>query len=160
MNNENDLFTNEQSNHIQNTCCQLIGKDFMEGAKIISGEIALEPLKGGIRVTARDSEHQTLWGFIASAKTLEQMYSSVGVYITLQKLIAQELGLRPENDKIDKSIIPTVQQEITSLKKILDKLSSSLEVKMPTDATFRRGKTISEVINNVIQLIETELSSS
>ena len=124
-------------------------------AKVIVGKIAFEPMLGGVRISARDNSNRTLWGFVASKKMIGQHHCPVGIHVTLKELIREELknhNLSYTNDNQIESAI----QEIKTLNSKLEKSLQSLDIKKPSEATFKKAKAIYKAVHDANILIDIE----
>jgi len=65
MSKEPDLFGKTFDQQLQVAGDEIEKKNISPNRRI-SGEVAFEPVLNGVRVTARDSQHRVLWGFIGS----------------------------------------------------------------------------------------------
>lgn len=125
----------------------------------IPGEVVLEPVLNGVRVTARDAEHRVLWGFIGSKAMLTQHHCPVAVYETLQELLGEELAKQglPTPDHGDP--MPEAQRALAALQETLDGLKSSITVKKASPATLARARAIIRIANDAEKMISLEASS-
>ena len=138
---------------------QLEGHDISPNRRIL-GEIIFEPTgTGRIRVTARDSEHRTLWGYIASTETLEEYHRLVAVYTTLQELLGGEFGRIGALSPAAADPLDAATQALDSLQTTLNWLRASLEVKVVSMATRERAQLIARVIADADSQIMLEAGS-
>lgn len=136
----------------------IAGKDISPN-RCIPGEIVFEPLLNGVRVTARDSKHRILWGFIGSKGMISQIHCPVAVYETLQELLGEELnklGL-PTRDSV--APMQGANQALNTLQTTLDNLKASIDVKKVSDATLERARTIARVASDADKMLSLETSS-
>jgi hypothetical protein len=122
-------------------------------------EVVLEPVATGIRVTARDDQHRTLWGYVGAEDKLKQTHCLVAVYDTLQNLLAVQLEKggyckRQETDPISEALIA-----LDRLDKTVKWIRDSLDVKKVSDATAERAKTIAQIISDADQQITLEAAT-
>jgi hypothetical protein len=125
----------------------------------IPAEIVLEPSGNGVRVTARDSEHRVLWGFVGAKETANQIHCLVAVYETLHQLIAEHLetmNLALSTNKVD---MQSAKDAIARLNDTVKWLAASLEVKNVTDATEERARIINRIVSDADRQIRLEAAS-
>jgi hypothetical protein len=127
--------------------------------RCIPGEIVFEPMGAGVRVTARDSEHRILWGYVGSKETVRQIHCLVATYDTLQNLIGEELGKRGLFVSERQDPIEAAQRSLDSLEKTLKSLRDSLKVKKVSDATLERARTIERIVSDADRQISLEVST-
>lgn len=125
----------------------------------VQGEIVFEPVVNGVRVTARDAEHQLLWGFIGSKDIVGQVHSPVAVYETLHTLLAEELGKRNLPKQTAADPMQAAQSALDVLQKAVDDLKASITVKKISDATLERASAIARIANDAARMITLETSS-
>lgn len=125
--------------------------------RMILGEVILEPVSKGIRVTARNDSHRLLWGFIASKDMLQQMHCPVAVYDTLRTVVADELKKHSLSSLDDVDPLESAKRAMTQLQQKIQELSKSLEVKKVSDATRERARTIGSVVNDACRLIDLQI---
>lgn len=123
----------------------------------IPGEVVFEPVLNGVRVTARDSEHRLLWGFIGSKDMISQIHCPVAVYETLQELLGEELGKHglPKREAGDP--METALHALDDLQETLDNLKASIAVKKISDATLERAKVIARIASDADRMICLEV---
>lgn len=158
MNQQGNLFgkTFDQQVHISGG--NLDGADIRPNT-CIPGEIVLEPLPPGIRITARDADHRTLWGFVASKGMLEQVHCLVAVYDTLQTRIGHELrkqGL-PAPERED--AVECAKRALDDLEETVRQLRESITVKKVSEATLRRAEVIRGATVDARRMIELTLKA-
>ena len=158
MSKEPDLFGKTFDQQLQVAGDEIEKKNISPNRRI-SGEVAFEPVLNGVRVTARDSQHRVLWGFIGSKEMISQIHCPVAVYETLQELLGEELekhGL-PKRETADP--MQVAQRALDALQATLDNLKSSITVKKVSDATQERAKAIARIANDADRMICLETSS-
>jgi len=161
MNQENtNLFGKTFDQQVVATSGSIDGKNISPN-QLIAGSIVLEPLGSGIRVTARDSDHQVLWGFIASTETVSesQTHCAVATYDTLKRLIADALG-RPELlPALGGDPMIAAEEAIVSLEKSANQLRASIAVKVVTEATNERARNIARIVRDAERQISIEMGA-
>ncbi len=125
----------------------------------IPSEIVFEPVFNGVRVTARDSQHRLLWGFIASKDMISQIHCPVAVYETLQELIGEELDKRGLPKRKTEDPMQAAQRAVDALQDTLNNLKASITVKKVSDATLERAEAIARIASDVDSMICLEASS-
>jgi hypothetical protein len=158
MQKELNLFGKTFDQQLQVAGDEIADRDISPNRRI-PGEIVFEPVLNGVRVTARDSEHRVLWGFIGSKDMISQVNCPVAVYETLQKLLGEELdrhGLRKleAGDPME-----TAQRAVTSLQDTLDNLKASIKIKKASGVTLERAKEIARIASDANRMICLETSS-
>lgn len=158
MSNEHDLAGKTFDQQIDATVGSIAGKDISPN-RCIPGEIVFEPMLNGVRVTARDSKHRVLWGFIGSKEMISQHHCPVAVYETLQELLGEELNKRglPTRDAV--APMQAAIQALNTLQNTLDNLKASIDVKKVSDATLERARTIARISSDADRMISLESSS-
>jgi hypothetical protein len=73
MSKEPDLFGKTFDQQLQVAGDEIAERDISPNRRI-PGEVVFEPVMNGVRVTARDSEHRVLWGFIGSKDMISQIH--------------------------------------------------------------------------------------
>lgn len=121
--------------------------------KKIKGEVVFEPLSTGVRVTARDENHNILWGYVASKETVSQIHCLVAIYDALQELIKNELEKRGSINDDNEDYMSVAQKNIDELKLSLENLESTIKVKKVSKATIARAKNIAQVVKDANRLI-------
>jgi hypothetical protein len=158
MSNEHDLAGKTFDQQMDITGGTIAGRDISPN-RCIPGEIVFEPLLNGVRITARDSKHRVLWGFIGSKGMISQIHCPVAVYETLQELLGEELnklGL-PTRDTV--APMQGAIQALNTLQTTLDNLKASIDVKKVSDATLERARTIARVASDADKMLSLETSS-
>jgi len=125
----------------------------------IQGEVVLEPVMKGIRVTARDADHALLWGFIGSREILGQPHCPVAIYDTLLRLLEEELDKQAPPESPPEDRVGIAQDAVISLIKSAKRLQNSLAVKKVSPATQERAEVIARVASDALRMIELETSS-
>jgi hypothetical protein len=158
MSQEPDLFGKTFDQQLQVVGDQIEDRDIKPNRRI-PGEVVFEPILNGVRVTARDSRHRVLWGFIGSKDMISQVHCPVAVYETLQELLGEELekhGL-PKQETGDP--IQAAQRVVDALQGTLDNLKASIQVQNVSDATLERAKAIARIASDADRMICLEASS-
>jgi hypothetical protein len=122
----------------------------------VPGEIVLEPLGTGVRVTARDGEHRVLWGYVCAKETVKQIHCLVAVYDTLQDLLAEELEKYGLLTRETVDSMTTAQTALDKLEKTVAWLRDSLDVRKVSNATVERADTIARIVSNANRQITLE----
>lgn len=127
--------------------------------RLLAGEVVFEPVLNGVRVTARDAHHRTLWGFIASKGMLNQPYCPVAVYETLQEILAEELI--KHHLPADEAQEPLVRanRALDALEETLARLRALITVKKTSDATEARARAIARLALDANTMVSFEISS-
>lgn len=122
----------------------------------VPGEIVFEPIGSSVRVTARDSEHRVLWGYIGAKETVRQIHCLVAVYDTLQQMLAEELEkcdpVSPDSD----NPLTAAQAALARLEGTTKWLKESLEVKKVSEATLQRARAIARIVADADRQIALE----
>ena len=158
MSKEPDLFGKTFDQQLQVAGDEIAERDISPNRRI-PGEVVFEPVMNGVRVTARDSEHRVLWGFIGSKDMISQIHCPVAVYETLQELLGEELekhGL-PKREPGDP--MQAAQRAVDTLQETLDNLKASITVKKVSDSTLERTKAIARIASDADRMICLEASS-
>jgi hypothetical protein len=127
--------------------------------RIIPGEIAFEPLGPGIRVTARDASHRTLWGFVACREMLREVHCLVAVYDTFRSYLAEELRKHGLPAPQTEDVIKCAEQALNDLEQTVDTLRKSITVKKVSEATIRRAEVIRSIVTDAVRMIELATKS-
>lgn len=122
----------------------------------IRGEIVFEPSSTGVRVTARDSEHRLLWGYVGSKETVKQIHCLVATYDTLQQLIGEELEKQNLNRPEKEAPMDAVKKAFEEIENTLKWLRESLDVVKFSNATNERALTIARLISDANRQISIE----
>lgn len=153
--NNNDLFENPKGNFVGG----VVEKSISPEALVIDGKITFEPLLGGVRVTARDVSNQTLWGFVASKRMIEQHHCPVGIHVTFKELINKELKKHKHAHNKSSSQKEPAIQEIKDLQTKLNKYLDKLQVQNPTEATYKRAQAIYKAVHDANILIDLDMDN-
>jgi len=137
---------------------QIEKKDLRPNRRIAS-EVVLEPVLNGVRVTARDSEHRVLWGFIGSKEMISQIHCPVAVYETLQKLLGEELEKHGLPQREDADPLRAANHALDALQGTLDNMKAAITVKKVSDATQERAMAIARIARDADRMICLETSS-
>ena len=122
----------------------------------VAGEIVLEPMGNGVRVTARDGSHKVLWGFVASKGMLDQVHCLVAVYDPLVQLIVEELSKHHLPAPEPGDPIAEAKRSIASLEQIVHWMKTSLQVKQQTRAALARATTIARISSEAYRQISLD----
>lgn len=122
----------------------------------VAGEIVLEPMGNGVRVTAREGSHKVLWGFVASKGMLDQVHCLVAVYDPLVQLIVEELSKHHMPAPEPGDPVTEAKRSIASLEQIVHWLKTSLEVKQQTKAALARATTIARICSEAYRQISLD----
>ncbi|MFH1378502.1 MAG: hypothetical protein ABIH86_07100 [Planctomycetota bacterium] len=156
MSNIPDLFGKTFDQQVQKINRDINNADIRPN-RLFAAEIVFEPVHNGIRVTARDSEHHTLWGFIASKEMLEQHPCQIAIYETLKSLIVEELSNQGVETVKQTDSVQTALNELKSLDEILEGIKESIEVIKVTSATKKRAMDIIRVVRDFKKMIKDEV---
>jgi len=118
--------------------------------RLVPGQIVFEPTGYGlrIRVTARDANHRTLWGFIASPDSVEEHHCLVGVYSALKELLREELDKLGEVTQSSDDPMSDATRALDSFESTLQWLRNSLEVQKISKETLDRARAIARITAN------------
>ena len=155
MKRENDLFGMTFEQQINATGGAIDGKEITPNRRIV-GEIVLEPMGSGVRVTARDGEHRLLWGYVGSKETVRQIHCLVATYETLQNLIAGELEKRGLLKGDSEEPMLAAERALCELENTVKWLRDSLAVKKVSDATRERARMLARVVSDADRQISLE----
>lgn len=158
MTREQDLFGKTFDQQLDATGGRIEGHSIAPNRRI-PGEIVFEPMGSGVRVTARDANHQVLWGYVGSKETVRQIHCLVATYDTLQKLVGEELEKQGRFVPESEDPIGAAQRALDSLAKTLKWLRDGLDVKKVSDATLERARTIGRVAADADRQISLEAST-
>ena len=125
----------------------------------VKGEVILEPMGLGVRVTARDENHKVLRGYIGSKETTKRVHCSVAIYETLQKLVKEELEKRGRLKLEEVDPIDLATEALDSLSETLKWLRNGMDVKKVSDATLERARVIARVASDANRQITLDVSS-
>lgn len=150
------LFGKTFDQQLKSTGGKIDGHDISPNRRI-AGEIILEPLGSGVRVTARDSDHRVLWGFVASRETVTQVHCEIATYDTLQQLIADTLVMPELLPVIEGDQIIAAGHAVGSLEKLTQQLLASLAVIKVTQATHERARAIARIVRDAERQISIEV---
>lgn len=131
MSNDQDLFGKTYDQQVKIAGDEIHNRDISPNRRI-SGEIVFEPLGKGVRVTARDSEHRVLWGYVGAKETVREIHCLVAVYDVLQGVLKEELE---KNGLIQKTIEDPIREAnsaIDQIEKTIKWIRDSLDVKQVT----------------------------
>lgn len=119
----------------------------------VPGEMVFEPLGTGVRVTARDECHRTLWGFVASKPMLDEVHCLVAVYDPLFRLIKEELERHRLPAPEDSEPLAAARRNIAQLEETLRHLKRSLDVKEVKAPTLDRARVIARMTGEALRQI-------
>ena len=119
----------------------------------VAGEIVLEPMGNGVRVTARDGSHKVLWGFVASKGMLDQVHCLVAIYDPLVQLIVEELSKHHLPAPGPGDPVAEAKHSIASLEQLVHWLKASLQVEQQTKAALARATTIARISSEACRQI-------
>jgi hypothetical protein len=122
----------------------------------IPGEIIFEPLRAGVRVTARDEAHRVLWGFVSSKETLGQPHVLVGVYDIFKSAIAEELKKVGLTESSGGDPIKEAEAALAKLEGTVASLRKTIQVKKVSDATLKRARLIASIASEADDLINLQ----
>ena len=125
----------------------------------VPGEIVLEPMGSGVRVTARDKANRILWGYVGSKETLSKIHCLVAVYETLQGLLAEELEKHGLPSRETKEPMTAATEAIDRIEKTVRWLRDSLDVRAVKNATLERAQEIARIASDADRLMTVEASS-
>ncbi len=153
---DQDLFGKTFDQQVLATDGDIEDRDILPNRRI-AGEIIFEPMEPGIRVTARDSEHRVLWGYVGCEGTLKQVHCLVAVYDTLQGLLHEELEKRGKaTGRRDGDPIEAALNVLERLEETTKWLRDSLQVKDATAATVERARSIAKIVSDADRQITLE----
>jgi len=155
---EQELFGKTFDQQLQIAGDGIVNRDISPNRRI-PGEIVFEPVLNGVRVTARDENHRTLWGFIVSKGMLELMHCPVAIYQTLRDLLSEELKRHSLSTPEHKDAIHDTKSALDALQKTIDNLKESIKVKKVSSATIERATAIARIADDVNKMILLETSS-
>ena len=155
---DQELFDKTFDQQVELTAGKLEGRDISPNRKI-PGEIVIEPMGPGVRVTARDAEHRVLWGFVGSKETIRQIHCLVATYETLQTMVAEELEKRDLFSPESQNPIEDVQRAFETLEETLQWLRNGLDVKKVSDATVERARAIARIVSDANRQISLEANT-
>jgi|GEM_PF-1205393 len=126
----------------------------------LQGEVIFESIGGHVRVTARDHNHNVLWGYVGSKETVGRPHCSVAMYDSLQTILGAELSKRGH-------LIPEVGDPIKEANDAINALTEQLkamrkkglEVEKVTDATRARARIIARIVSDASRSIMLEAES-
>ncbi len=124
----------------------------------VLGEVILEPVHAGIRVTARDQQHHILWGYVASDDTLSHIHTEVATYSTLREIIKDELEKLALHTKSTTDPFIDAQRAIIDLRELLNKLDDCVNVSTREDTAAHRASRIKRIADDAKRMLEEELS--
>jgi len=155
---EPDLFGKTFDQQLQVAGDEIADRDISPNRRI-PGEVVFEPVLNGVRVSARDSQHRMLWGFIGSKDMISQIHCPVAVYETLQELLGEELDRHGLPKRETGNPMLEAQLAVDALQETLDNLKASIKVKKVSDATLERAKAITRIAGDADRMISLEASS-
>ncbi len=155
---QESLFGKTFDQQLDATGGRIEGHDIAPNRRI-SGEIVFEPMRSGVRVTARDAEHKVLWGYVASKETVRQIHCLVATYDTLQNLVEEELKKRDLLVSESANPIESANRALDSLEATIRWLRDGLKVKKVSDATIERARVIAQIISDANRQISLEAST-
>lgn len=118
---------------------------------LIPAKLGLEPLGGGVRVTARDEDGRTLWGFVASEPMLASRECLVAIYDRLLEMLAERGAAPRKKGPSDlKEIVDQSIADLDELVRIAESYKKKLTVKSASEATARRAELVSSVTRDAI----------
>ncbi len=145
--NSDELYGKTFDQQLQSAGKDVEKKDISPNRRI-PGEIVFEPVLNGVRVSARDGEHRTLWAFIGSKGMLHQHPCPVAIYDALVDLIIEELEKNSLPIPETGDPLEEAQNALKNLQKSLKQMNDSLEVRKVSEATKERARVISHVARN------------
>ncbi|MBZ5589979.1 MAG: hypothetical protein LAO05_15595 [Acidobacteriia bacterium] len=122
----------------------------------VPGELVFEPMGNGVRVSARDESHRTLWGFVASKPMLEQVHCLVAVYDPLFRLIIEELEKRSLPTPAHGDATEEAKRTIAQLEQRLEWFKKSLQVKQSSAASKERARSIARIMSEALRQISLD----
>ena len=135
-----------------------VGNSDLSPNVLIPGEIVLEPMGRGVRVTARDGNHRILWGFTASKDMLNQPHCPVAIYSLLQELLARELKRYDLPYSKDEKTMEDAERAIAALQAGVDSLKASIKVKKVSAQTRERAYAIACIAKDANRTLSLESS--
>lgn len=131
---------------MKNSVGGIIETHIPKNAVVFDAKITLEPVLGGVRVTARNGQNQTLWGFSASKKDLESSYCNVGIHPPLKDLISQELMNNNEDFSYNIADLEKTIKEAEALQNEVKKTLKALKILKPTEITFNKANILYKTV--------------
>ena len=125
----------------------------------VHGEMVFEPVSNGVRVTARDTEHRLLWGFIGSKDIVGQVHCHVAVYDTFHTLLAEELGKHNLPKQTAADPMQVAQSALDALQNTMDDLKASITVRKVSDATLERASAVARIASDAARMITLQTAS-
>ena len=121
---------------------QQITSEQMGDNTLVPCRIGLEPLGGGIRVTARDEHGGKIWGFVASAPSLASGECLVAVYDGLRQLLERHGLGNPPSSLTPSETVANATRILDEIASTVEALKRSIDVRRASDATGRRAEAI------------------
>ncbi len=136
---QSELFGKTFDQQVEAAGGKLSGKDIRPNV-LVRTELVCEPVSNGIRVTARDEHHRTLWGFIASQGMLAQVHCPVAIYDVLQEMISEELRRLALPSQDEQEPIASAHAALNDLEQTVKELRKSITVIKESEATRQRAQ--------------------
>lgn len=142
--------------HLKNNAGQ-VDHATLSPNQVIPGEIVLEPVMHGIRVTGRTDDHRLLWGFVASEGMLTQTVCPIHVYEKLRELIGADLPSSQESSWDNP--VESAKRAIQELKMELDKIAKNITTRgNEKDAAWHRARIAWQTVRDMKRFLNQEWS--
>ena len=147
---EKDLFGQTFDQQLKATGGDVEGRDISPNVRV-PGEVVFEPIGDNIRVTARDQDHQLLWGYVGSRETLQKVHTYVAIYGRLQDLLREQLDKRGlPTDKWQREPIKDATKALRELQELASNLEDSIDVEDPSEATRKRARIFARIAEDAV----------
>lgn len=157
MANQEDLFGKTYDQQMQATRNQADGDQLLPNRRV-GGETVFEPLLNGIRVTARDSQHRVLWGFVGSEDMLNLTHVPVAIYENLRTQLRTELSNHGLPAASEPDPMKSAERALSALEKAIAELRQSITVKKVSDQTRMRACSIARAVEDARRMIRLEVT--
>jgi hypothetical protein len=127
------------------------------GVRRVPGQLVIEPLGEGVRVSARDSDESLLWGMVCTKLMLQQSHGSVALYDHLRDLISDDLSRMGKEVPATHDVVDAALDALARLEEVVAAARKNISVKKVTPETRERAQRILRTYGDAYQMITTEL---
>jgi len=124
--------------------------------RLLPAEIVCYPTgTGGVSITARNTKHDLLWGYIASRETVDRTHQLVAICGALRDLVYEEVAKYAALPERETDPLEEAKSALTALQATTTEFWDSLVVKKATKETLSRAAAIARAVadaDNMIRL--------
>ena len=122
--------------------------------------VMVERLPKGLRVSARDIDERTLWGFVASRGILEQPHAAIAVYSALREALDPHLDIASRDTACVPEVINAALNALSELEQMTRDMRGALACrsgKKPTTAMISQAAVILRGVTDAVRMLSQEL---